>query len=137
MKPKGWTEEASESQQRIHSRLTRPDSVPSNLPLENLGTENGAMAEVKYAAEVPGTNSCRNTAPVFSLLEHSMGQSRRCPARQTRFWVCRTRSMSFDGRSTCKARKWRIQQMVFTLTNAIHLQSHDASQRTRRGEAER
>lgn len=40
--------------------------MPSSLPLENPGTENGAMAEVKYAAEVPGTNSCKTTAPVFS-----------------------------------------------------------------------
>lgn len=72
MRTKGWTEEANESQQRLHCRLTRglTLSVPGNLPLENLGTENGAMVEVKYAAEVPGTNSCRNTAEFFSSLEH-------------------------------------------------------------------
>lgn len=70
---KGWTAEASESQQWIHCRLTRPDYVPNNLPLENLGTENGAMAEVKYAAEVPGTNSRKDTTRFFSPREHRCG----------------------------------------------------------------
>lgn len=108
MRSKGWTAEASESQQRIHCRLTRPASVLSNLALENLGTENGAMAEVKYAAAMPGTNSRKDTSRFFSPA--STGRCGTGDAQR----ICRTGPTSVDRRSTWKSEKQRIRQTKFT-----------------------